>query len=178
MDVTDESDTQATQPVPLVLPNSKLEVDGLCRNIETRVELNGNESPILWIEDGNIFLTKPIAHFYDGSWEGKFIIEVQEPEVEVVYTQTFDVWITSLANLMPAFEGVRSNETLLSWEVHKEWIDVYQLPEIEDPNVFDVVNISVEFTAATSDSLKNCNCFTIDQESRQIKVELPTDYST
>ena len=69
-----------------------------------RVEMNGNESPVVRIEGDDIILTRPIVHFFDGKWTAEFIVEVVVPR-EVVYRQSFDVWISSLANLPPGFEG-------------------------------------------------------------------------
>ena len=48
---------------------------------------------------------------------------------------------------------------------------------IEDNNQFDQITISIDSNEGTSASLKNCECFTIDQEKRLIKVSLPADYN-
>ena len=141
-----------------------------------RIELNGKESPVLQIKDEQILLTKPIQYFFDGKSIGEFIVETTD-KGKVLYTSDFEVWISSLVNLSPKFEDFERGQVLPAWEVNQEWTDTYQLPNIEDRNAFDTVFIVAWATENTSKELRECDCIKVEQETKQIKIELPYDYS-
>ena len=177
MDVTGDNDKEDFQYLPFTIPDSRLEVDGKCRDVKMRMELNGSESPVLSIEENRIVLTRPILHFFDGKSRGELIVMTTEGTKEVLYEESFEVWIASLVNLNPKFKDYERGQTLPAWEINREWIDAYRLPEIEDRNEFDTVFISAWATETTSQALRKCDCISVDQETKEIKIELPQDYS-